>query len=269
MNPEGTSGAVAERVVGDASFIDARDGNADVRALEERLGIDVRAESEALEGRTAQERVAWALDHFKPRLALSSSFGAQSAVSLHLLTSQWPDVPVILVDTGYLFPETYRFIDELAERLSLNLKVYRPDVSAAWQEARRGKLWENGLEGLEEYNRINKVGPMNRALDELGVDAWVTGLRREQSSTRRNLPVLAVGSGRLKVHPIIDWSNKATHEYLVAHDLPYNPLWHEGYLSIGDAHTSHKLTGEMTEEEARFFGLKRECGLHDNVDFVI
>ncbi len=76
--------------------------------------------------------------------ALSSSFGAQAAVSLHMVTRQKPDIPVILIDTGYLFPETYRFVDELTERLSLNLKVYRPQIGIAWMEARFGKLWEQG-----------------------------------------------------------------------------------------------------------------------------
>ncbi|MBX4276529.1 phosphoadenosine phosphosulfate reductase family protein, partial [Mycobacterium tuberculosis] len=78
-----------------------------------------------------------------------------------------PDIPVILTDTGYLFPETYQFIDELTDKLKLNLKVYRAAESAAWQEARYGKLWEQGVEGIEKYNEINKVEPMNRALKEL------------------------------------------------------------------------------------------------------
>lgn len=260
--------ATAE-VAGDASFIDTSGEKGDVAVLERRLGIDLRELSTDLEARTAEERVAWAIGRFKPRLALTSSFGAQSAVSLHMVTAQWPEVPVILVDTGYLFPETYRFIDTLAGRLSLNLKVYRSEASAAWQEARYGKLWEKGVEGIEEYNRMNKVEPINRALDELGIDAWITGLRRQQSSTRRGLPVLAAGSGRLKVHPIIDWTDREIGEYLKAHDLPYHPLWDEGYVSIGDWHTSHKLTDGMAPEDTRFFGLGRECGIHENVDFVI
>ena len=117
---------------------------------------------------TAFQRVEWAANQFPSHLALSSSFGAQAAVSLHLATSVQPDIPIILVDTGYLFPETYNFIDELTEKLSLNLKVYRQEeLSPAWQEARYGKLWEHGVKGLEEYNDMNKVQPMQRALDEL------------------------------------------------------------------------------------------------------
>ncbi len=256
--------------VGDASIIAPGSGGAEeMRVVGERLQIDLKEASAALEVESAEERVAWALDRFKSRLILTSSFGAQSAVSLHLMTRQWPEVPVVLVDTGYLFPETYTFIDQLVEKLSLNLHVYRSRLSPAWQEARYGKLWEQGVEGIEHYNRINKVEPMNRALDELGADVWATGLRRSQSRTRQLLPVLAVASGRLKLHPIIDWSDKELYEYLTRHDLPYHPLWEQGYVSIGDWHTTHKLEEGMTEEETRFFGLKRECGLHDDVDYVI
>ncbi|MCV5332629.1 phosphoadenosine phosphosulfate reductase family protein, partial [Escherichia coli] len=108
--------------------------------------------------------------------AVSSSFGIQAAVMLHLVTQEKPDIPIILTDTGYLFAETYRFIDELTEKLNLNLKVYRAEQSAQWQEARYGKLWEQGVEGIEKYNKINKVEPMRRALKELNVGTWFSGL---------------------------------------------------------------------------------------------
>ncbi|MEM9018166.1 MAG: phosphoadenylyl-sulfate reductase [Verrucomicrobiota bacterium] len=222
-----------------------------------------------LEHAPAQERLRWALDRFGDRIVMSSSFGAQSAALLHLATQERPDLPVILVDTGYLFPETYQFIEELEERLSLNLKVFRAPLSPAWQEARYGKLWEQGVEGIDRYNQMNKVEPMDRAVSELGVEATLVGIRRQQSSTREKVPVVATQKGRIKVHPIIDWSDMDVGEYLTKHDLPYHPLWDEGYVSIGDWHTSAKLTDGMKEEDTRFFGLKRECGLNEELDFVI
>ncbi len=225
--------------------------------------LDIAAANAELEPRSAEQRVAWALEHLRPRIVLSSSFGAQSAVLLHLVTRQWPEIPVVLVDTGYLFPETYRFIDELTSRLALNLKVYHAAMSPAWQEARFGKRWEQGLDGIEAYNRMNKVEPMQRALDELDAIGWIVGLRRSQASTRRMLEVLGIQDGYLKVHPIVDWNDKHVYDYLTRFDLPYHPLWEQGYPSIGDWHTSHKLTDGMAEEETRFFGLKRECGLHE------
>jgi len=229
----------------------------------------LKEESLRLEALTPEERLKQAMVWFDGRIAMSSSFGAQSAVSLHMVTQIQPDIPVILVDTGYLFAETYRFIDELTERLKLNLKVYSNPVSSAWQEARQGKLWEEGIEGIERYNQMNKVDPMDRALDELGIQGWISGIRRQQSSSRENLSVLASQKGRIKIHPIIDWTDMDVGKYLTEHGLPYHPLWDEGYLSIGDWHTSHKLTDGMSEEDSRFFGLKRECGLHEEVDFVI
>lgn len=211
----------------------------------------------------AEDRVAWALENLSGAHALSSSFGAQAAVSLHLATRQAPDLPVILVDTGYLFPETYRFVDELTGRLSLNLKVYRPQIGIAWMEARSGRLWEQGLDGLERYNRLRKVEPMQRALDELGVRCWIAGLRRTQSRSRAGLDFLELRDGRWKLHPIADWTDRHVDLYLQKHGLPYHPLWHQGYVSIGDVHTTRPLEAGMSEEETRFFGLKRECGLHE------
>ena len=216
-----------------------------------------------LEKLSAEERVAWALENLPGDYALSSSFGIQAAVSLHLVNQLRPDIPVILTDTGYLFPETYQFIDTLTEQLNLNLQVFRAEHSAAWQEARYGKLWEQGVEGIEKYNHINKVEPMNRAIQTLGVQTWFAGLRREQSGSRAHLPVLAVQRGVFKILPIIDWDNRQIFQYLKEHGLSYHPLWDQGYLSVGDTHTTKKWEEGMKEEDTRFFGLKRECGLHE------
>ncbi|MGK3131268.1 phosphoadenylyl-sulfate reductase [Pantoea sp. C8B4] len=216
-----------------------------------------------LEKLSAEQRVNWALENMPGAFVLSSSFGIQAAVLLHMVTQQKPDTPVILTDTGYLFPETYRFIDELTEKLNLNLQIFRAETSPAWQEARYGKLWEQGVEGIEQYNQINKVEPMNRALETLGAQTWFAGLRRDQSGSRASLPVLAVQRGVFKILPIIDWDNRQVHQYLKQHGLKYHPLWDEGYLSVGDTHTTKKWEPGMAEEETRFFGLKRECGLHE------
>ena len=215
-----------------------------------------------LEGQTAEQRVQWALQNGAPGFALSSSFGAQAAVMLHLVTQQKPDIPVILIDTGYLFPETYRFADELQERLKLNLQVFRPLVSRAWMEARHGRLWENGLVGIEQYNGLRKVEAMKRALKELGISTWFTGLRRSQASSRTQTPILQQRDGRLKVNPIADWTDRDIWVYLKKHDLPYHPLWNEGYVSIGDFHTTSRWEPGMSAEDTRYFGIKRECGIH-------
>lgn len=215
-----------------------------------------------LAGQDAAQRVAWALQELPGQHVLSTSFGAQAAAMLHLVTRQAPRIPVILIDTGYLFAETYRFADALVERLDLNLKVYRPVLGAAWLEARHGRLWEQGLEGIERYNRMAKVEPMQRALDELGARTWLSGLRRSQSASRARTPFVELRNGRWKLHPLADWSDRDIGQYLSRHGLPYHPLWDSGYVSIGDVHTTRPLQPGMADEDTRFFGLKRECGLH-------
>lgn len=234
-------------------------------ATQQMLLADANA---LLSDKTAEQRVAWALENLPDTHFLSSSFGIQAAVMLHLLTQQQPDIPVVLTDTGYLFPETYQFIESLSERLALNLKIYRAKQSPAWQEAVYGKLWEQGEEGIKKYNTLNKVEPMTQALRELGAGTWFSGLRRQQSSTRADKPIVELSRGTVKFYPIIDWHNRDVYQYLTKFDLPYHPLWEQGYVSMGDVHTTRKLEPGMTEEETRFFGLNRECGLHIDGDGI-
>ena len=224
--------------------------------------------NQLLSGLNAQQRIAWALEHLPGTHALSTSFGVQSAVSLHLLTQAKPDIPVILVDTGYLFPDTYRYADQLVQRFGIDLKVYRPQIGIAWMEARFGKLWENGIDGLQRYNQLRKVEPMQRALRELGVRSWFAGLRRSQSASRANIEFLELRDGRWKLHPIADWDDIDVATYALQHDLPEHPLSRQGYVSVGDVHTTAPLR-DGDAAKTRFFGLTRECGLHfDTQDSV-
>jgi phosphoadenosine phosphosulfate reductase len=216
---------------------------------------------------SAAERVRWALYNLPQNPMLSSSFGIQAAVMLHLVTQQQPDIPVVLTDTGYLFAETYQFIDQLTAQLKLNLKVYRAALSPAWQEARFGKLWQSA-EGIKQYNQLNKVEPMQRALQDLNVGSWFTGLRRSQSSSRADKAIVEISRGVVKIQPIIDWSNKDVFYYLKEHGLSYHPLWEQGYVSVGDVHSTKKLELGMSEEDTRFNGFGRECGLHVDGDGI-
>ena len=225
-----------------------------------------------LEIASATERVAWAYETYGDQLVLTTSFGVQSAVMLHLVTTQIPEILVIFVDTGYLFPSTYTFAASLTERLQLNLKTYTPLQTAAQQEALYGKLWEQGIDGIERYNRINKVEPMNRAMQKLGATAWLSGLRRSQSSSRGERNVVEAQNKVTKIYPIIDWSDRDVYQYLTENSLPYHPLWDQGYVSVGDWHSTKKLGEGMSEEDTRFGGIKRECGLHEVIggsDFQI
>ncbi len=224
---------------------------------------DLARINRTLEALSAQQRVEWALHYLPGNHVLTSSFGIQAAMMLHLVSRVRADIPVVLIDTGYLFPETYGFVDELTGRLGLNLHTYRAALSPTWQETRYGRLWEQGLTGIERYNRINKVEPLKRALRDLDAGSWFAGLRRDQADSRAALPIVRVQDGRFKIHPIIDWNNRDVYRYLRRHRLPYHPLWEQGYVSVGDTHTSRPLEAGMRAEDTRFHGLKRECGIHE------
>lgn len=211
---------------------------------------------------SAEEIIAWSVETYGDGLILSSSFGAQSAVMLHLVTQVKPDVPVVVVDTGYLFKETYQFMEELRERLKLNLHVVTPAITAARLEALRGKLWAQGKTGLEAYHEVVKVEPMQRAISELNATAWLAGLRADQGGQRGDLDVVAEQDGMVKVHPILKWTRADVGRYMVKHDLPYHPLVEKGYASIGDWHSTRPVTDGEDERAGRFGGLAEECGLH-------
>jgi len=212
----------------------------------------------------ARDIVQWAARTFGEGLAMSTSFGIQSAVMLHLVTSVVPNIPVIWVDTGYLPPETYRFAHDLTHKLNLNLKIYQSTMSPAHMEAIYGKLWEQGtVEALNQYDQLRKVEPMQRGLKELKVTAWLAGLRRDQTDHRKNLQFINRQGDIYKVLPILNWNSRDIYQYLVAHDLPYHPLFDQGYMTVGDWHSSRPLSLEDEHErDTRFQGLKQECGLH-------
>ncbi|PSN10867.1 phosphoadenosine phosphosulfate reductase [filamentous cyanobacterium CCT1] len=213
---------------------------------------------------TSAAIVDWAADTFGTGLVMSTSFGIQAAVMLHLVTQVVPEIPVIWVDTGYLPEETYRFADELTQRLNLNLKIYQSPLSPAHMEALYGKLWaEESVEALNQYDQIRKVEPMQRALRELGATAWLAGLRSQQTDHRKTLDVVGQQHGIHKILPILHWNSKDIYEYLQAYGLPYHPLFEQGYVTVGDWHSSRPLTAsDLDERDTRFHGLKQECGIH-------
>lgn len=223
---------------------------------------DLDAADRDLADATADAVVRWAVATFPDGLAMTTSFGAQAAVMLHLVTRVVPDIPVIWIDTGFNFPETYRFADELTRRLSLNLHVYQSPLSPAHMVARHGRLWEQDQAGLDLYDRIRKLEPRDRAFRELGVKAWLTGPRREQTGFRKAMRRVEWFNDVGKIHPILTWTTRDVHGYLKQHGLPYHALYEQGYKSIGDWHSTVAIGGDAHEREGRFRGLKQECGLH-------
>ncbi len=226
--------------------------------------LDLASVNETLMKATAAEVVQWAAKTFSEGLIMSTSFGIQSAVMLHLVTQIIPDIPIVWIDTGYLPEATYRFAEELSDRLHLNLKVYQSPLSPARMEALYGKLWEQeDVEAFNRYDYIRKVEPMQRALQELQAKAWLAGLRKGQTDHRQTLGYVAKQGKQYKVHPILTWTAKDVYEYLMTHDLPYHPYFDKGYVTVGDWHSSRPLmAGDESERDTRFRGLKQECGLH-------
>lgn len=218
--------------------------------------------SSGLEGRPAAERIAWLGAELAGRVMATTSFGLQSAVMLHLMKTHAPDIPIVFVDTGYLFPDTYRYAEQLQETIGFEAIVYGARMTPARQEALFGRLWEQGAEGMERYGRINKIEPMSRALQELGTDVWISGLRRSQSKTRSDRGVVEQQSKTVKVYPILEWSDQEVEAYLEQHGLPRHPLASEGYITMGDWHSTSPREEGQSAEETRFNGEKYECGLH-------
>ncbi|MDG1976808.1 MAG: phosphoadenylyl-sulfate reductase [Akkermansiaceae bacterium] len=220
----------------------------------------------------AHERILQLREIYGSRLVASSSFGLQASAMLHLIRKHAPDIPIIFVDTGYCFPETYQFSQSFIEDWELDIRVFNPAISAARQEALYGKLWEQSAEGNKKYALLNKVEPMNRALSEIGGDVWVSGLRRSQSSTRIDRAFAEKQKATMKVYPILDWADAQLEAYYHEHDLPRHPLEKEGFLTMGDWHSTRKPNVGETAEDTRFGGTKYECGLHQDsgqIDYQI
>lgn len=208
--------------------------------------------------------VTWAVNTFGDGLVMSTSFGIQSAVMLHLVTQIHPTIPVIWVDTGYLPAKTYIFAEELTARLKLNLHVYQSPISPARMEAIYGRLWaQKDIDSLNLYDQIRKVEPMQRALRELGATAWLAGLRSDQTNHRKTLDFVGKQGDLYKVLPILNWHSRDIYYYLEAYNLPYHPMFDEGYVTVGDWHSSRPVTADDGDErDTRFHGMKQECGLH-------
>jgi phosphoadenosine phosphosulfate reductase len=205
----------------------------------------------------------WGLETFGDGFALTTSFGIQAAVSLHLVSQLERPVPVIWVDTGYLPPETYQYSQLLVEHLGLKLHVAQSGVSPARMEALHGRLWETGqVEDLETYHRIRKVEPLDRALNDLKVTCWASGVRGGQTDHRKAMEPVQLVRGRWALRPLLDWNNRDVFYYMQENGLPQHPLFEKGYSTVGDWHSSAPDDGSTSGRATRFGGLKQECGIH-------
>jgi phosphoadenosine phosphosulfate reductase len=217
--------------------------------------------SAVLASKRAGERLRFLYEQLGDRLVASTSFGLQAAVMLHLIHEHAPKIPVVFIDTGFLFPETYQYAEELTSKLNLDLRIYQPTVSAARMQALWGNLWETSQADADRYGLITKIEPMNRALREIGGDVWLSGLRRSQSSTRVDRPFVEQQKRTVKAYPILDWADAQVDLYFHQNDLPRHPLAEQGYVTMGDWHSTRPAAKDDAES-SRFAGEKYECGLH-------
>ena len=209
----------------------------------------------------AGQRLELLRERLGSRLVASTSFGLQAAVMLKLLHEHAPDVPVVFIDTGFLFPETYQYADKLMEKFPLDYRIYQPTISSARIQALWGNLWENGKDGSERYGLLTKIEPMNRALREIGGDVWISGLRRAHSETRQVRALAEQQKKTTKVYPILDWADAQVDLFFHHNHLPRHPLAEQGYVTMGDWHST-RPSEDGTADGTRFNGERYECGLH-------
>jgi phosphoadenosine phosphosulfate reductase len=225
-------------------------------------GDDLQAEAERLEGRPAEEILRWALEHYGTQMALACSFGGPTGmVLLDMMMALEPRVPVFYLDTGLLFTETYALVAEVERRYEVSPIAVRPALSVSDQAT----LHSDGLWGRDPDRccAIRKVAPQREFLRDYA--AWITGLRRDQASTRRATPVVSWDAqfGLAKIAPLATWSDRDVWTYIVAHDVPYNDLHDRGYPSIGCTHCTRPVMAGEDVRAGRWSGTtKIECGLH-------
>ncbi|MEM6715351.1 MAG: phosphoadenosine phosphosulfate reductase [Cyanobacteria bacterium P01_D01_bin.6] len=233
------------------------------KAIAETLDLD--ALNHKFETATPQDILRWAMCTFPQGLAQTNSFSIP--VTIHMLYEELqPDrrVPVIFLDTLHHFAETVATAEQARERYNLDLHVYRAVGANTREEfaARYGEaLWQHDI---DQFHYLTKVEPLQRALQDVEVKAWVTGRRRDQSESRRAMPILEQDTdSRLKINPLANWTRKDLWRYVFQHHVVYNPLHDRGYASIGDEPlTTPVQTGE-DERAGRWRGsVKTECGIH-------
>jgi phosphoadenosine phosphosulfate reductase len=235
--------------------------DAPIRGLQER--------STDFEGLTALEIVTWALESYHPRLALACSFQAEGSVLIDMMYRvRGPAFRIFTLDTGRLNQETYDCMDAIRARYGVGIEVYFPDAMKVQEMVRRHglNLFYNSIDLRKLCCGVRKVEPLKRALK--GLDAWMTGLRREQAVTRVDVRKIELDRDHdniVKINPLADWSSDEVWDYIRRHDLPYNRLHRQGYPSIGCAPCTRAVKPEEDARAGRWWWENpdtRECGLH-------
>ena len=212
---------------------------------------DLRSAAAALEGAPAEDIVAWSVDRFGQGLVLASSF--QDCVLLDVALGVAPALQVVFLDTQYHFPETLEYMDEVRRRYDMDLRIVRPRVAP-------DERWRFDLDSC---CAVRKIEPLDRALT--GRSAWMSGLRRSDTASRADTPVVGVDErrGLVKLNPLAGWSDADVERYAREHDLPEHPLAARGYASVGCWPCTRPVAPGEDARAGRWEGTeKTECGLH-------
>lgn len=226
------------------------------------------AELEELEQRPAESVLAWAVDRFRPRIAVSSAFGPEGVVLIDMLSKLGTKVRVFTLDTGRLPQETYVLMDRVRQKYGLEIEVFFPEAAAVegMVRAKGVNLFLNSIEDRRQCCAIRKVAPLKRAL--AGLEAWIVGLRREQSVTRNGAKKVSIDTdhdGIVKISPLVDWTHDQVWDYIREHRVPYNALHDQGYPSVGCDCCSRALKSGEDVRAGRWWWENpehKECGLH-------
>jgi phosphoadenosine phosphosulfate reductase len=223
--------------------------------------FEIKQLSRRFETAGIEEILEWAAERFSPRLAMTSNFGAEGVVLIDHLARVAPQTPIIYLETGFQFAETDQLKERLRARYELNIVERRAELTVEEQNRIHGeRLYERDP---DLCCRIRKVEPLSSSLE--GYDAWIAALRRDQSPTRANIGVVEWNArhGLVKFNPLATWTRRRVWDYIVAHELPYNPLYDEGYTSIGCVPCTRRVVAGAHERSGRWDGEKKlECGIH-------
>ncbi len=235
--------------------------------------LEIVSLADSFERQSPQALLRWAVDRFGSRLALATSFQADGMALLDMVHRIDPGVRVLTVDSGRLRQETYEFIDQVRERYAIPIEVYSPQ--AADLEAFVGEHGPNpfyrSLELRVRCCEIRKVSPLTRALT--GLDAWISGQRRDHTASRRGIRVVErddLHGGIVKLNPLAAWTDEQVWTYLRAHDVPHNPLYDQGFTSIGCAPCTRPTAPGDDPRAGRWWWeqhASKECGIHCRVDW--
>jgi len=218
-------------------------------------------------GKPAQEVLRFFADKFKGKIALSTSLGLEDQVLTHMVAEIDPSMRVFTLDTGRLFPETYDLMDTTSKKYNIRLEVFFPNAAEVEKMVNQKgiNLFYDSIENRKQCCRLRKLVPLARAMQ--GLDAWITGLRREQSVTREDMQVVEwdENNQKLKINPLIDWSEQQAWDYVKEHRIPVNPLHKKGFASIGCQPCTRAIEPGEDIRAGRWWWENpdtKECGLH-------